>query len=433
MAEQEGIKKQGDVYSSYEDALKDSGVQFISEEEALADESQELGKEDVEYGGERATLDELKANAEEEAKAKQETEQTQQEEKQETPVAEEAASEQDKEEPTSEEKQDGGRSFKFGNTKEESTTEDAAQAATVGDDDVLKAINEKFGKEFKSIEDLKQVLTPQEQDSVDPFSELPEDLKAAIKFTQETGRTVNDWVMYQSLNTSEMDDLNAVRLSYQLEYPDLTNEEREELITAKYHLDEDEYTEREVRIGKTNLKADGAKAKKEIERLRKEYLVKPVQQSEEPKVESKETEDNSVFDESWMTQMKSSIDELENLEFEDGKGGTLKYGITNEIKNSLKAQNEKVEDFFDKYINKDGSWNHDLFNAHVAVVNNIENIVREAVSYGMSKGQKELLERTTNASTESPRTGQVKDNDLSRQMEEIAERISGRPQMRIRI
>lgn len=409
MAEQE-VKKQGDVYSSYEDALKDSGVEFISEEDALSD-GIDTPAETIDFGGERASIEELTANAQEEAQSKAV-------EEEETETQEESLQESNE-----------SRSYKFEN-KEESQTEETV-GSTIADEDVLKAINEKFGREFKSIEDIKQVIAQEQtEEPVDAFSTLPEDLQAAIKFAQETGRSINDWVMYQSLNTSEMDDLNAIRLSYQLEYPDLTNEEREELIVSKYHLDEDEYTEREVRVGKTNLKADSIKAKKEIERLRNQYLVKENKQVQEA---ASEVEDDSVFDETWMNQMESFMDEIENLEFDDGKGGSFKYGITDEIKNSIKAQNRQVENFFDKYVNNDGSWNHDLFNSHAAVINNIEKIVQDAISYGISKGQKEMLDRTTNASSESPRTGQTQDNGLAKQMQEIAERISGRPQMRIKI
>lgn len=228
-----------------------------------------------------------------------------------------------------------------------------------------------------------------------------------------------------------MDDLNAVRLSFKLEYPDLNDEAREELLRDKYRLDEDEYTEREQRIGKAQLQADSAKAKKEIERLRSSYMAAKPKAAEEaaPKQEEAAV---SIFDEKWMNEASKTIDEIDRLEFNISKDLSLKIGLEPTSKAKLKEANKNIENYFDRYVNKDGSWNHELFNAHSAVIENIEMIVGESYKQGISKGQRELLDRNTNANPEPPRGGgqSSENNDVKRSLQEI---YRGQPKMTVRL
>lgn len=327
--------------------------------------------------------------------------------------------------------EDGKRSFKFG----ENTAEDEQPVTVVEDDVILGKLSDMLGEKFASLDEVKEKFVAAKQipeTSTTPQVELDEELQALLKFKQETGRNLNDYVLYQSLNTSEMDDLNAVRLSFKLEYPELNDEAREELLRDKYRLDEDEYTEREQRIGKAQLQADSAKAKKEIERLRSSYMAaKP----KEAAVESQEvaTEPVSIFDEGWMSEATKTIDEIDRLEFNVSKDLSLKIGIEPSSKTKLKEANKNIENYFDRYINKDGSWNHELFNAHQAVIGNIEMIVGESYKQGVSKGQQELLNRNTNANPEPPRGGGQFNDGKESIKQSLREIYQGQPKMTVRL
>ena len=418
------MAKEIKVFNDAESLLEAQGVKHITEEEAIAlgagieeeDEddfqSQVFMPEDAVFENEKEVnkINTIVDN--------------------ETVVAEE---EKTPEEPEEKVEEDDGnkRSFKFGKTEDEVAKQ--PESAVADDDVILSKLSDMLGEKFNSFDDIKERIaaTTNKAAEIQPLVELDEELQALLKFKQETGRSLDDYVLYQSLNTSEMDDLNAVRLSFKLEYPDLNDEAREELLRDKYRLDEDEYTEREQRIGKAQLQADSAKAKKEIERLRSSYMVKP-QPKAEATAPKQEEAAVSIFDDKWMNEASKTIDEIDRLEFNISKDLSLKIGLEPTSKAKLKEANKNIENYFDRYVNKDGSWNHELFNAHSAVIENIEMIVGESYKQGISKGQRELLDRNTNANPEPPRGGgqSSENNDVKRSLQEI---YRGQPKMTVRL
>jgi hypothetical protein len=281
------------------------------------------------------------------------------------------------------------RSFKF--NKQQETEVGESSPAELNEQAVLSFLSERLGKQLNSIEDLTA-----QQELNDP------EIEALMRFKKDTGRGLNDYMTYQSLDTSKIDDLSAIRLKYQMENPDLTAEEREMLIADQYKIDEDEYTEREVTLGKARLKADAAKAKREIEGLRGDYIVR-----QKPTATAEEQDD--VFDQSWMQEMEKSVSNLEALEFEVDKDSSFTFAVSDQYRNNLKNQNKNIESYFEQYRTKDGKWNHDLFNAHRSVVENIDAIARELYQQGKSDGQKLLLTETANAKTKTTSTASTKE------------------------
>ena len=102
---------------------------------------------------------------------------------------------------------------------------------------VFSYLSEKLGRDINSLDSLS---SPQQ-------NALDERVEAIAKFVEETGRTPQDWFAYQQLNTSEMDDMTAIRVNMAGEYPDLTREELNLLIGSKYKLDVDVHTEQEIK------------------------------------------------------------------------------------------------------------------------------------------------------------------------------------------
>ena len=84
-------------------------------------------------------------------------------------------------------------------------------------------------------------LTTQQQEQ----RELDERIAAIAEFVENTGRDPRDWFVYQSMNPSEMDDLTAIQVQMASDYPNLSQEEVSTLISSKYKLDPDLYSEDE--------------------------------------------------------------------------------------------------------------------------------------------------------------------------------------------
>ena len=280
----------------------------------------------------------------------------------------------------------------FTNEPEPEMSEQEFEAAIVG------YVSEKLGVSIDSLEQITQLLEAQQSPSID------ERVKAIADFVEETGRDPFDWFRYQSINPSEMDDISAVKLQLAVDYPNLSNEDIDLLVKSKYKVDEDLFSEDEIRLSKIQLKIDADKAKRDIESLRENYRM-PVKR-EEPKQE----EVQSPIDENWIRTMSQEVDALDSLTFEVGDK-EFEFGLNDQYKSSLKDKNARLDEFFDQYVDDNGGWNFELLNSHRALIDNIDEIASAIYKQGLSDGQRKLVETAANVDVSSPRPAQSKAAD----------------------
>jgi hypothetical protein len=262
---------------------------------------------------------------------------------------------------------------------------------------IANYVSEKLGVSIDSLEQLTQLLEAQNSPSID------ERVKAIADFVEETGRDPHDWFRYQSINPSEMDDISAVKLQLAVDYPNLSNEDVDLLVKSKYKVDEDLYSDEEIRLSKIQLKIDADKAKRDIDKLRENYRM-PVKQ------EASQEEVQSPIDENWIRTMSQEVDSLEALSFQLGDQ-EFNFGINDQYKSSLKDKNARLDEFFDQYVDDSGSWNFELLNSHRALVDNIDEIVNSIYKQGLSDGQRKLVETAANVDVSNPRPAQSKAAD----------------------
>ena len=251
---------------------------------------------------------------------------------------------------------------------------------------VFSFLSDRLGREIQSIDDISQQNT------------LDERIEAIARFVQDTGRAPEDWFRYQSLNPEGMDDMTAIRIELANEYPNLSFEELNLLVGSKYKLDPDSYSEDEVRLSQLQLKIDGDKARKSIENLRTSYSAP---EPSEPSTSQTE----SIVDDKWIAEMSQEVDLLTGLEFDLGDNKTFEFGLDDQYKSQLKARNARLDEFFDPYVRQDGSWDYDKLSSHMAVLDNIDRIVKSAYTKGLGDGQRTLVDTAANVSTGTPNQG----------------------------
>lgn len=266
---------------------------------------------------------------------------------------------------------------------------------------VLGYLSETLGIDLNSIDDLRPSIAPQQ-------AEIDERVKVIADFVEKTGRSPQDWFQYQAINPSEMDDLTAVKMSMTSEYPDLASEEIDMLVGSKYNLDEDLYTEDEIKLSKLQLKIDANKSRESIEQLRSNYELPATQQAETVQ---------SPIDEQWIDAMTNETNALEALSF-DLPSGEFNFGITDDYRGQLIDKNSNLETFFDQYVDQNGQWDYDTFNSHRALVDNIDAIAKSIYQQGLSDGQRKIVDQAANVSSQSPNVamGNNSGNNLEQQI-----------------
>ena len=273
---------------------------------------------------------------------------------------------------------------------------------------VFEYLSEMTGEEITSLDDLYE---EEETNAVD------ERVEAIARFVEETGRTPEDWFRFQSLNPEGMDDMTAIRIQMSNEYPNLSLDELNLLVNSKYKVDSDLYSEEEVNLAKLQMKMDGDKARQSIEDIRQGYAA--------PEYESEAIE--SVIDEQWIADMAQEVDTLEGLEFDLGDNNLLEFNLDDNYRNQLKDKQARLDEYFDPYIREDGSWDYDLLSSHMAVIDNIDRIVKSAYTRGLGDGQRTLVDTASNVSTDTIPTGSQnqQDNPLANQVKQLLRQRGG--------
>ena len=273
---------------------------------------------------------------------------------------------------------------------------------------VFEYLSEMTGEEITSLDDLYE---EEETNAVD------ERVEAIARFVEETGRAPEDWFRFQSLNPEGMDDMTAIRIQMSNEYPNLSLDELNLLVNSKYKVDSDLYSEEEVNLAKLQMKMDGDKARQSIEDIRQGYAA--------PEYESEAIE--SVIDEQWIADMAQEVDTLEGLEFDLGDNNLLEFNLDDNYRNQLKDKQARLDEYFDPYVREDGSWDYDLLSSHMAVIDNIDRIVKSAYTRGLGDGQRTLVDTASNVSTDTIPTGSQnqQDNPLANQVKQLLRQRGG--------
>ena len=288
-------------------------------------------------------------------------------------------------------------------------TEDSSESTTdeLTDEEINQFVNSYLQEQVGL--DLESILARLDQPAT-----IDERLEPILKFVQETGRDPQDWFLYQSLNPSEMDDLSVVKLQMQNDFPDLSREEVEMLVSAKYKTDGEFLDEKEQKMAALQLKIDAGNARKQIDGLRSNYL-KPVERTvgQEPQVES-------FVDEQWVSTMMQEADALDGIDFELPGDKTFTFGLGDKYRETLKSKNANLESYFDQYVDREGNWNHEMFNMHRTVVDNIDEIVKAVYQQGMSDGQRKVVETAANVKVNTPNVGNVQQgSNIDEQLRQI--------------
>lgn len=278
----------------------------------------------------------------------------------------------------------------------------------------ISMVSEMLGYEDLTFEQLSELVNNEPEETQ---LQIDERLQPILDFVEKTGRSPEDWFRYQQMNPTEMDDLSAVQLSVQTEYPDLTPQEVNRLMNRKYKLDPERFDEDEIADSVLQLKIDATKARKDISSLRDGFAL-PVESA------TTQGEIDSPFDESWYSSMQNETAALEGIDFELPNGKAFSYGIKDEYRQQLVDKNSRLEEFFDQYVEDSGSWNIDKLNMHQTVVDNIDEIVKNVYQQGLSDGQRKVVANASNVQAQSP-SSTPQQGGQDAQMERLLRELGG--------
>jgi len=283
----------------------------------------------------------------------------------------------------------------------------------VEDTPVLEEITEEEIKE--EAEDLHEEIHDAIVDAKETGIDLPENIQKVMKFMDDTGGSLEDYV---KLNTdvNSLNDAQLLHEFYQTTKPHLDQSEINFLIEDQFAYNEDEDEERDIKRKKLARKEELANAKNYLNKLKDTYY-------EEIKAGSKLTQDQqkaiNFFDryndnQKIAEKQKETFNNRTNQVFDkDFKGfeykvGDKRYRYNVKNANEVKDTQSDISNFVKRFLNKNNEMN-DAAGYHKSLFTamNPDAIANHFYEQGKADAMKDSIAKAKNVSM-TPRQGHQK-------------------------
>jgi len=239
-------------------------------------------------------------------------------------------------------------------------------------------------------------------------SVLPENVEKLVKFINETGGTVQDYV---NLNRdySEMDNLTALQEYYKTTKPHLSSEERAFLMEENFSFDEELDDEKDVKRKKIALKEQVAEAKAYLDGQKSKYYEEIKGGSKLPNEAkkamdffnryNKESEENQKKFERVSNVFKQKTENVFNEKFEgfEYNVGDKKFRFNVKDSSGVKETQGDINNFVKRFLNEDGTM-EDAKGYHKGLYTamNADSIAQHFYEQGKADALKTSVEKAKN-------------------------------------
>ena len=249
----------------------------------------------------------------------------------------------------------------------------------------------------------------QEQEKILPEAktqELPENVDNLIKFMEETGGSLEDYV---NLNRdfSKMDNVSLLREYYKSTKPHLDSDDLNFLMNKNFSYDEETDEPTDIKAKKLAFKEELYNAQKHFDNSKKKYYAdlklrkqenidpKYIQAMEYYNIKQQEQED-------WKKQQKVFLDRTEKVFNKDFKGfdfqvGENKYRFKIDNTENVKKYQSDLKNFINEYITEDGTLgNANDYHKALFAGRNADKIANHFYEQGRADAIKEAAKKANN-------------------------------------
>ena len=294
------------------------------------------------------------------------------------------------------------------------STQETSEETTNTEKSFEDLLAEKTNGKYKTYDDIEQALSSKETSSKFATEQV-EKLNDYVN----KGGNVSEYLRTQTADYDEMDELGIVKAHIRFKNQDLESGDVDLLFNSKYKFDEDVYTNDEIRLSKIQLKQDSREAKSELKKFQIQHSAPAShRKAEDNKAELQENAKR------WSGIIDESLKDFKNVSFDiNDKGEKFSYDLSNDAVEKVRTSSKNLGDYWNKYVNKDGSENISKLNKDMAALDNLDSIVRSAFAQGLAKGKGDVIDDIKNPSYTQESKGDS-ERPLSMQ-EQIAAELRG--------
>ncbi len=262
--------------------------------------------------------------------------------------------------------------------------------------------------EEEKVEEKKEPVIETAPEPAKPEINLPENVEKLVKFMEETGGTVEDYVRLNA-DYSNVDDNTLIREYYKQTKPHLDMEEVNFLLEDNFSFDEDVDEERDIKKKKLAFKEEIAKARKFLEDTKSKYYdeikLRPGVTQDQQKAtdffnryneEQKMVQDQH---ERFQNNTKNYFNqEFKGFDFNIGEK-KFRYGVSDT--DGVANTQSDLTNFVGKFLNEKGEVK-DYAGYHKAIyaAENADTIANHFYEQGKADAVKDVMAKSKNVSNE---------------------------------
>ena len=265
----------------------------------------------------------------------------------------------------------------------------------------------------EKVEEIKEVAEKAIENMEATGKPLPENIEKLMKFMDETGGDLNDYVQLNR-DISKMDDSDVLDEYYKQTKSHLTSEERSFLLEDTYGIDEELDDEKQIRKKKIALKEQVAAARAHLDGQKSKYY-------EEIKAGSKLTEEqqkaidffNRSEEKKKQTEVhkRTFLNKTDSFFGQDFKGfeykvGDKRYRFNVKDVDKVKTTQSDINNFVSKFTNEDNTNIEDTEGYHKSLFTamNADKIAQHFYEQGKADAIKDRVSRDKNINLEPRKT-----------------------------
>mgnify|MGYP001285980970 CR=1 FL=1 len=277
-------------------------------------------------------------------------------------------------------------------------------------EEVISPIQEITEEEVKEEEKVEEPVAETKQQEVN----LPENIEKLVKFMEETGGTVEDYVRLNA-DYSNVDDNTLLKEYYKRTKPHLNIDEINFIMEDNFSFDEDVDEERDIRKKKLAFKEEIAKAKNFLEDTKSKYYdeikLRPGVTQEQQKAMDFFNRYNKQQEQAEQ-QHQLFKDNTKKLFSDDFKGfdisvGEKKYKYNIQNIDKVAENQSNITNLVGKFLDENGNVK-DVNGYHKAIyaAENVDKIAAHFYEQGKADAVKDVVNKSKNLSDTKARTSQ---------------------------
>lgn len=247
--------------------------------------------------------------------------------------------------------------------------------------DINEYIKESFDNRFSSIDEIKSALeTKSEPQKIEYANEMVEQLDKMVR----EGWSIEEYMNVYSKDYNSLSDEEVIKQAMMMEDKSLSSEDLDFLYDSDYGYDEEVDDDREIRLKQIKIKKEAAKSREKLNQFKESYQPKNVAErvNQEQQIKAIQERWNNALD-------STSISQIESKD-------NFKYEVSQEVLNEVKNDVRDLNNYFAKYVNKDGTENIPKLLEDQLKIRLFDEAISTAMTMAKSQGREEVVSNRDN-------------------------------------